>query len=198
MTLHSVRALFAAVALIGSLGSALAADAVRYGSQIGAQYSRRLALEELQSKYNLKYEFKDFRSGTENILALEYSERVFLGCHSDIAGVKSLWDMLKSLREVPFSFHRFTLVFNGMVSHHRANYSEWLKARKIDIRYVHQAPVDSKVCLDSLTKGTPEVILDPDSQVSSFIRTLVTESLNIAPAEEPRVGLWGRFMKLIR
>jgi len=66
-----------AAALIGSFvvaGASFAADTVRYGAQIGAQYSLRQALEEIQGKYNLKYEFHEFRSGTDNILALEQRE----------------------------------------------------------------------------------------------------------------------------
>jgi len=64
----------AAFGIAGLTGVAGAADTVRYGAQIGAQYSLRTALVELQGKYDLKYEFKDFRSGTENILALEQRE----------------------------------------------------------------------------------------------------------------------------
>ncbi len=58
----------------GAVGAANAADTVRYGAQLGAQYSLRLVLQEIQGKYDLKYDFKDFRSGTENILALEQRE----------------------------------------------------------------------------------------------------------------------------
>lgn len=54
--------------------AAHAQDTVRYGAQIGAQYSLRIALQDLSDKYKLKYDFKDFRSGTENILALEQRE----------------------------------------------------------------------------------------------------------------------------
>lgn len=64
-------------ALIGAFlaaAGAWAADTVRYGAQIGAQYSLRQALEENQAKYDLKYEFREFRSGTDNILALEQRE----------------------------------------------------------------------------------------------------------------------------
>lgn len=71
------RAVAASAALVAALllsAAAYAADQVRYGAQLGAQYSLRLALQEIEGKYNLKYDFKDFRSGTENILALEQRE----------------------------------------------------------------------------------------------------------------------------
>jgi NitT/TauT family transport system substrate-binding protein len=55
-------------------GAAGAADLVRYGAQLGAQYSLRDVLKEIEGKHNLKFEFRDFRSGTENILALEQRE----------------------------------------------------------------------------------------------------------------------------
>jgi ABC-type nitrate/sulfonate/bicarbonate transport system substrate-binding protein len=54
--------------------TAFAADTVRYGAQVGAQYSLRQALEDIQGKYDLKYTFHEFRSGTDNILALEQRE----------------------------------------------------------------------------------------------------------------------------
>jgi len=72
--LRTARRLLAAAALLGLAGAAAAQDTVRYGAQLGAQYSLRLLLQENQAKYNLKYDFKDFRSGTENILALEQRE----------------------------------------------------------------------------------------------------------------------------
>src|SRR5688572_10958196 len=64
----------AAVALLAAAGTAAAQDTVRYGAQVGAQYSLNVLLKENQAKYNLKYDIKDFRSGTENILALEQRE----------------------------------------------------------------------------------------------------------------------------
>src|SRR5256885_622096 len=65
---------FFALTVFLFLGTAHAADTVRYGAQVGAQYSLRQALEDLQGKYDLKYEFREFRSGTDNILALEQRE----------------------------------------------------------------------------------------------------------------------------
>ena len=64
----------AAVAFVAMAGTAAAQDTVRYGAQVGAQYSLNVLLKENQAKYNLKYDIKDFRSGTENILALEQRE----------------------------------------------------------------------------------------------------------------------------
>lgn len=58
----------------GFAATAAAQDTVRYGAQLGAQYSLKVLLQENQAKYNLKYDFKEFRSGTENILALEQRE----------------------------------------------------------------------------------------------------------------------------
>lgn len=58
----------------GFAAAACAQDTVRYGAQLGAQYSLKVLLKENQAKYNLKYDFKEFRSGTENILALEQRE----------------------------------------------------------------------------------------------------------------------------
>src|SRR2546422_11714807 len=52
-------------------GTATAQDLVRYGAQAGAQFSLRQALQDVQSKYNFKFEFLEFRGGTDNILALE-------------------------------------------------------------------------------------------------------------------------------
>ncbi len=70
-----LRAAFSAAALFAAaVAPAQATDPVRYGAQLGAQYSLKVALEEVQAKYNLKYDFKDFRSGSENILALEQRE----------------------------------------------------------------------------------------------------------------------------
>jgi NitT/TauT family transport system substrate-binding protein len=65
---------FVLAALLAFNHFAAAADTVRYGAQIGAQYSLRQALEDNQDKYGLKYEFREFRSGTDNILALEQRE----------------------------------------------------------------------------------------------------------------------------
>jgi NitT/TauT family transport system substrate-binding protein len=65
---------FSAIIFSIFVTAAFAADTVRYGAQIGAQYSLRQVLEEIQAKYNLKYEFREFRSGTDNILALEQRE----------------------------------------------------------------------------------------------------------------------------
>ncbi len=69
------RRLGLALLLIAAFdASAYAADTVRYGSQIGAQYSLHVLLKQNQAKYNLKYEFREFRAGTENMLALEQRE----------------------------------------------------------------------------------------------------------------------------
>jgi NitT/TauT family transport system substrate-binding protein len=73
MSFPEVRAA-ALVFLAAACGMAAAADTVRYGAQVGAQYSLRQALEENAAKHNLKYEFREFRSGTDNILALEQRE----------------------------------------------------------------------------------------------------------------------------
>ena len=62
------------VAALGLAGRAGAQDVVRWGAQLGAQYSLRAALTEIEGKYKLRHEFKEFRSGTENILALEQRE----------------------------------------------------------------------------------------------------------------------------
>lgn len=75
LALHrTARRTLATAALLGLAGTAAAQDTVRYGAQIGAQYSLNVLLKENQAKYNLRYEIKDFRSGTENILALEQRE----------------------------------------------------------------------------------------------------------------------------
>jgi ABC-type nitrate/sulfonate/bicarbonate transport system substrate-binding protein len=68
------RAAIAALIAGGFAAAASAQDTVRYGAQLGAQYSLNVLLKENQAKYNLKYDFKEFRSGTENILALEQRE----------------------------------------------------------------------------------------------------------------------------
>src|SRR5688572_15239076 len=71
MYLAAFRGLALAISALAATGAALAADTVRYGAQVGAQYSLRQVLEEIQGKYDLKYDFREFRSGTDNILALE-------------------------------------------------------------------------------------------------------------------------------
>src|SRR5262249_51919220 len=68
------RAAAAAFLASAIAGAAAAQDVVRYGAQVGAQYSLNVLLKENQAKYNLRYDIKDFRSGTENILALEQRE----------------------------------------------------------------------------------------------------------------------------
>ena len=71
---HGAAVVTLALGAAGFAGAAAAQDVVRWGAQLGAQYSMRTALTEIEGKYKLKHEFKEFRSGTENILALEQRE----------------------------------------------------------------------------------------------------------------------------
>jgi ABC-type nitrate/sulfonate/bicarbonate transport system substrate-binding protein len=53
---------------------AQSADTVRHGVQIGALGALRVTLPELEAKYRLKYEFKDFRDSSAVMLAIEQGE----------------------------------------------------------------------------------------------------------------------------
>ena len=63
---------FAAGALTST--GARAADTVRHGIQIGALGALRTTLPDVEKKYDLKYDVKDFRDSTSVLLALEQGE----------------------------------------------------------------------------------------------------------------------------
>jgi NitT/TauT family transport system substrate-binding protein len=71
---RAVGVVAAMAALLALGGTPQAADTVREGLQIGALGSLRMALPDVQDKYNLKYDFKDFRDSTAALLALEQGE----------------------------------------------------------------------------------------------------------------------------
>jgi ABC-type nitrate/sulfonate/bicarbonate transport system substrate-binding protein len=49
-------------------------DTVRYGTQIGALGALRIVLPDIEKKYGLKYDMKDFRDATSTLLALDQGE----------------------------------------------------------------------------------------------------------------------------
>ncbi len=67
-----VSALASIVVAAGA--SAQPVDTVRHGLQIGALGSLRVTLPEIEAKYRLKYEYKDFRDSTAAMLAVEQGE----------------------------------------------------------------------------------------------------------------------------
>ncbi|MGH7004297.1 MAG: hypothetical protein ACREIP_10150, partial [Alphaproteobacteria bacterium] len=69
----AVMALSAGLAL-ASLSSAQGNDTVRHGIQRGALGALRVAMADVEAKYKLKYEFKDFNDSTAALLALEQGE----------------------------------------------------------------------------------------------------------------------------
>ena len=71
---RAVGVVAAMAAMLALGGAPQAADTVREGLQIGALGSLRMALPDVQDKYNLKYEYKDFRDSTAALLALEQGE----------------------------------------------------------------------------------------------------------------------------
>src|SRR5262245_24792529 len=66
----------AASLLIGAslAGSAAAQDVVRHGIQRGALGALRIAMADIEGKYKLKYEYKEFNDSTAALLALEQGE----------------------------------------------------------------------------------------------------------------------------
>ena len=60
----------------GGLGSTYARgdDTVRYGTAIGAVGALRMVLPSVEKKYGLKYDVKDFRDSTSQLLALDQGE----------------------------------------------------------------------------------------------------------------------------
>jgi ABC-type nitrate/sulfonate/bicarbonate transport system substrate-binding protein len=63
-----------AAAALGSAAQVEAQDRVRIGLQIGTAGPLRVVLPQIEGKYNLKFEIKDFRDSTSAMLALEQQE----------------------------------------------------------------------------------------------------------------------------
>ena len=57
---------------------AMSADLVRFGIQIGALSALRVTLPDSEQKFDLKYEFKEFRDSTAALLALGISAIIFI------------------------------------------------------------------------------------------------------------------------
>lgn len=132
-----------------------------------------------------------------NVLSLEFSERVFLVNHADLCGLKALWDFVKLQREVSFSANRLTLLFSSLVGAQRAKYTPWLADRGIQSGAVRDVPVDHALALKALARGAPMLHEGPDSEYARFLRDMVTQSLNFAPADKPAAGMFSRFRRLI-
>jgi NitT/TauT family transport system substrate-binding protein len=75
---HRVRSLALAIGIaaagIASAVPAEAQDRVRIGLQIGTAGPLRMVLPQVEGKYDLKFEIKDFRDSTSAMLALEQQE----------------------------------------------------------------------------------------------------------------------------
>jgi NitT/TauT family transport system substrate-binding protein len=67
-------ALYISMAFVAVSFTAQAQTVVREGVQIGALGALRVALPQVQAKYGLKYDIRDFRDSTSALLALEQGE----------------------------------------------------------------------------------------------------------------------------